>query len=123
MRGVVAATTVVLSSVAARPESVIAMLHGTTVATNAILAMNGVRTAVVTTRGFRDVLEIGRLRRPVLYDLSWSKPEPLARRRNRYELDQRITADARLTPSASADEVRALAARLRADEIEQWPSA
>ncbi|TMQ93650.1 hydantoinase/oxoprolinase family protein [Actinomadura soli] len=116
--GVVAATTDVLSSAGARPEAVIAMLHGTTVATNAILSMDGVRTAVVTTRGFRDVLEIGRLRRPVLYDLSWSKPEPLARRRNRYELGQRITADGRLDRPADEDEVRVLAARLRADGVE-----
>ncbi|MFI7108479.1 hydantoinase/oxoprolinase family protein [Nonomuraea sp. NPDC050227] len=116
--GVVAATTGVLSLAGARPEAVVAMLHGTTVATNAILSMNGVRTAVVTTRGFRDVLEIGRLRRPVLYDLSWSKPEPLARRRDRHELDQRITADGRLGPPASEDEIRALAGRLRADGIE-----
>ncbi|WP_242890999.1 hydantoinase/oxoprolinase family protein [Actinomadura litoris] len=115
--GVVAATTAVLSSAGARPEAVIAMLHGTTVATNAILEKNGVRTAVVTTRGFRDVLEIGRLRRPVLYDLSWSKPEPLAPRRYRYELDQRIMSDGRLDPPAGEEEVRALAARLRADEV------
>jgi len=115
--GVVSATIDVLSSAAARPEAVVAMLHGTTVATNAILSMNGVRTAVVTTLGFRDVLEIGRLRRPTLYDLSWTKPEPLARRRNRYELDQRITADGRLEPPADEGEVRALATRLRADGI------
>lgn len=116
-RGVVEATIGLLSSAGARPEDVTAMLHGTTVATNAILAMNGVRTAVVTTRGFRDVLEIGRLRRPVLYDLAWSKPEPLARRRHRYELDQRIAADGRLAPPADEGEVRGLAARLRADGI------
>ena len=116
--GVVAATTDVLSSAGARPAAVVAMLHGTTVATNAILSMSGVRTALVTTRGFRDVVEIGRLRRPVLYDLSWSKPEPLARRRHRYELDQRIASDGRLDPPAGEDAVRARAARLRADEIE-----
>jgi N-methylhydantoinase A len=116
--GVVAATTGVLSSASAEPEAVIAMLHGTTVATNAILSRSGVRTAMVTTRGFRDVLEIGRLRRPVLYDLSWSKPEPLARRRYRYELDQRIMADGRLEPPAGEDEVRELAARLRADGVQ-----
>ncbi|WP_439680947.1 hydantoinase/oxoprolinase family protein [Embleya sp. MST-111070] len=115
--GVVTATTDLLSSVDAEPEAVAAMLHGTTVATNAILSMSGVRTAVVTTRGFRDVLELGRLRRPVLYDLSWSKPEPLARRRHRHELDQRITADGRLDPPADDDEIRALAAKLRADDI------
>ncbi|MBO9523483.1 MAG: hydantoinase/oxoprolinase family protein [Nocardioidaceae bacterium] len=115
--GVVAATTAVLATADVEPEAVVAMLHGTTVATNAILSMDGALTAVVTTRGFRDVLEIGRLRRPALYDLSWSRPRPLARRRHRYELDQRITADARLTPPAAEDEVRALAARLRADGI------
>ncbi|WP_033288927.1 hydantoinase/oxoprolinase family protein [Amycolatopsis jejuensis] len=116
--GVVTATTAVLTSAGARPESVVAMLHGTTVATNAILSMSGVRTAVVTTRGFRDVLEIGRLRRPALYDLSWSKPQPLARRRNRYELDQRIAAGGQLEPPADDDEVRTLAKQLRADGIE-----
>ncbi|WP_236790936.1 hydantoinase/oxoprolinase family protein [Amycolatopsis sp. GM8] len=116
--GVVTATTSVLETAEAAPAEVVAMLHGTTVATNAILEMNGARTAVVTTRGFRDVLELGRLRRPVLYDLSWVKPVPLARRRHRHELAQRITADGRLDPPADAGEVRALAARLRADGIE-----
>ncbi|MFG1908789.1 hydantoinase/oxoprolinase family protein [Kribbella sp. NPDC048928] len=115
--GVVTATTDVLASAAVEPTAVSAMLHGTTVATNAILSMSGVRTAVVTTHGFRDVLELGRLRRPILYDLSWTKPTPLARRRNRYELDQRITADGQLDPPADADQVRALAKQLRADGI------
>ncbi|WP_326569384.1 hydantoinase/oxoprolinase family protein [Amycolatopsis rhabdoformis] len=116
--GVVTATTAVLDLAGAASSQVTAMLHGTTVATNAILEMTGARTAVVTTRGFRDVLELGRLRRPVLYDLSWVKPVPLARRRHRHELDQRITADGRLTPPVDDPEVRALAARLKVDAIE-----
>ncbi|MFI5610244.1 hydantoinase/oxoprolinase family protein [Amycolatopsis sp. NPDC051903] len=116
--GVVTATTGVLATAGAEPREVAAMLHGTTVATNAILEMNGARTAVVTTAGFRDVLELGRLRRPVLYDLSWVKPEPLARRRHRYELAQRITADGQLAPAADEAEVRGLAARLQAERIE-----
>jgi hypothetical protein len=116
--GVVTATTAVLDAAGAAPAGVAAMLHGTTVATNTILEMAGARTAVVTTQGFRDVLELGRLRRPVLYDLSWTKPVPLAPRRHRHELAQRITADGRLTPPADEADVRALAARLRADGIE-----
>jgi N-methylhydantoinase A len=116
--GVVAATTAVLAAAGAAPAGVTAMLHGTTVATNTILEMAGARTAVVTTQGFRDVLELGRLRRPVLYDLSWTKPVPLAVRRHRHELAQRITADGRLAPPADEADVRALAARLRADGIE-----
>ncbi|GLY43232.1 methylhydantoinase [Amycolatopsis sp. NBRC 101858] len=116
--GVVTATTAVLDAAGAAPAAVAAMLHGTTVATNTILEMAGARTAVVTTQGFRDVLELGRLRRPVLYDLSWTKPVPLAARRDRHELAQRITADGRLTPPADEADVRALAARLRADGID-----
>lgn len=66
--------------------------HGTTVATNAVLERSGPITAVITTRGFRDVLELGRLRTPALYDLDWQKPVPLARRRYRLELDERMSA-------------------------------
>ena len=64
--------------------------HGTTVATNTIIEMKGPRTALVTTRGFRDVLELGRFRLPRLYDLTWRKPEPLVERRHRYEVDERL---------------------------------
>ena len=66
--------------------------HGTTVATNAVLERSGPLTALVTTQGFRDVLELGRLRTPGLYDLDWQKPLPLARRRYRLELDERMSA-------------------------------
>lgn len=66
--------------------------HGTTVATNAVLERSGPTTALITTSGFRDVLELGRLRTPALYDLGWQKPVPLARRRHRLELDERMSA-------------------------------
>ena len=56
---------------------VIEVLHGTTVASNALLELRGVRTGLITTRGFRDVLEIRRLRMPRLYDLTWEKPPTL----------------------------------------------
>ena len=51
--------------------------HGTTVASNAILELKGARTGLITTKGFRDVLEIRTLRMPRLYDLAWEKPPPL----------------------------------------------
>jgi N-methylhydantoinase A len=81
--------------------------HGTTVATNAVLERSGPMTAVITTRGFRDVLELGRLRTPALYDLDWQKPVPLARRRYRLELDERMSARGEpvLAPDLSALEV------------------
>src|SRR5690606_4442179 len=66
--------------------------HGTTVATNAIIERKGVTVALVTTQGFRDVLEIGRFRSPRLYDLEFRKPEPLVERRLRLEVPERMLA-------------------------------
>lgn len=73
-------------------SAVVDFRHGTTVATNAVLERSGPTTSVITTRGFRDVLELGRLRTPALYDLDWQKPVPLARRRHRLELGERMSA-------------------------------
>ena len=66
------------------------VVHGTTVATNAILEGRGARTGLITTQGFRDTLEIGRLRYPRLYDLTWQKPTPLVPRRWRREIAGRL---------------------------------
>ncbi|HYU11426.1 MAG TPA: hydantoinase/oxoprolinase family protein, partial [Stellaceae bacterium] len=71
---------------------IIELLHGTTVASNAILEHKGARTGLITTKGFRDVLEIRNLRMPRLYDMSWTKPPPLVERRLRVEVDERINA-------------------------------
>jgi N-methylhydantoinase A len=71
---------------------VVEVLHGTTVASNAILELKGARTGLITTKGFRDVLEIRRLRMPRLYDLRWEKPAPLVERHLRLEVEERISA-------------------------------
>ena len=73
--------------------SLASLLHASTVATNAILERRGPLTGLITTEGFRDVLEIGRLRYPRLYDLSWSRPEPLVERRLRLGVRERMAAD------------------------------
>jgi N-methylhydantoinase A len=70
--------------------------HGTTVASNAILEQKGARVGLITTKGFRDVLEIGTLRMPRLFDITWSKPEPLVERYLRREVDERIDAAGRV---------------------------
>jgi N-methylhydantoinase A/oxoprolinase/acetone carboxylase beta subunit len=70
-------------------RDVIEVLHGTTVASNALLELKGARTGLITTRGFRDVLEIRRLRMPRLYDLTWEKPPTLVERRLRLEVKNR----------------------------------
>src|SRR2546430_4926157 len=66
------------------------VIHGTTVASNAILELRGARTGLITTRGFRDVLELRRLRMPRLYDLTWEKPPALVERYVRTEVTERV---------------------------------
>src|SRR4030088_2764563 len=66
------------------------ILHGTTVAGNAILEHKGARVGLITTRGFRDVLEIRTLRMPKLYDLTWTKPPPLVEAYLRQVVAERI---------------------------------
>jgi len=66
--------------------------HGTTVASNAILEQKGARTGLITTKGFRDVLEIRTLRMPRMYDIGWTKPPPLVARNLRRTVDERVNA-------------------------------
>lgn len=88
------------------------VVHGTTTASNTILQKVGARTGVITTEGFRDILEIGRIRTPTMFDLAWSKPEPLAPRRWRRGVRERISAVGEIvTPldeTQLVDEVRSL---------------
>jgi len=72
------------------PGAVLALAHGMTVATNALLERRGSRTALVTTQGFRDVLEIARQNRPALYDLTHDRPSPLVPRGLRFMVNERM---------------------------------
>jgi N-methylhydantoinase A len=74
------------------PENLTELVHASTIATNAILEFKGAKTALITTRGFRDVLEMRRLRIPVMYDLQYRKPPPLVPRRLRLEINERLGA-------------------------------
>ena len=92
--------------------------HGTTVASNAILEHKGARTGLITTKGFRDVLEIRTLRMPRLYDLTWTKPPPLVERYLRQVVDERIDAYGAVERALSpADAERAVDALL-AEKVE-----
>jgi N-methylhydantoinase A len=92
-RGIADGLAALLDDIGVAASQVVELVHATTVATNTILEGKGARTALITTKGFRDVLEIGRLRVPRLYDLNYVKPTPLALRRHRYELGERMLAD------------------------------
>ncbi|MDA0246527.1 MAG: hydantoinase/oxoprolinase family protein [Chloroflexi bacterium] len=95
-----------------------AVIHGSTVATNAILERRGAKTALITTAGFGDVLAIGRQNRPDLYALVPRKPAPLVPSQWRFEVAERVTAEgAILTPLDTAD-LDPIIAQLSADGIE-----
>ena len=99
-------------------DKIIELIHGTTVATNAIIERRGARTGLITTEGFRDLLEIGRLRLAKLYDMDQERPPPLVRRRWRFEVEERLDHRGgvrRPLDSASID--RAIAA-LAAENLE-----
>jgi len=74
------------------PSAISYIGHGTTVATNMIIERRGVPTGLVTTKGFRDVLAIGRQTRPALYDMAIRKPDPLVERYRRLEVSERLNA-------------------------------
>ena len=92
-RGIVEGLDAFLSGNQLNSDLISEIIHGTTVATNAILENQGARTALVTTRGFRDVLEFRRLRFPDLFSLDYTPPKPLVQRRHRFEVIERIMPD------------------------------
>jgi N-methylhydantoinase A len=93
---------------------VLRFAHGTTVATNALLQRKGADVAVVTTRGFRDLLEIGRQVRPAIYDLQQDAQPPLADRRHRLEVSERVGPDGAIIEPLTDDAIDAVLAEIAA---------
>jgi N-methylhydantoinase A len=96
----------------------IEVVHGTTVGTNALLERRGARTALVTTRGFEDVLAIGRQARPALYDLDAQRPAPLVSDGLRFGLRERVTAQGEVLDAPDERELLALLKRLERERVE-----
>ncbi len=93
--------------------------HATTVATNALLTKTGLpKAALITNKGFRDVLEIGRQKRPEIYNLFFRKPEPLVPRRLRFEVKGRILADGKVKEDLDERELKRLRERLLKNRVE-----
>ncbi|WP_254546154.1 hydantoinase/oxoprolinase family protein [Halomarina pelagica] len=99
------------------PDAIDDFTHAMTVSVNALLEGNGARTALVTTAGFRDVLEIGRQDRPSLYDLDAEKPAPLVPRRRRFAVDERATVDG-VEREVDPEAVREVAGEIEASGAE-----
>jgi N-methylhydantoinase A len=89
------------------------VVHGSTVATNAFLERKGARVALLTTKGFEDLLEIGRQERGSLYDLMWERPEPLVPRSRRFGVRERMDAKGRVITPIDLAAVR----KIRADHV------
>lgn len=101
---------VLLEKAGVQPHAVAHLLHATTVATNAIIQRKGARTALLTTRGFRDVLILGRQKRYETYDLHLTKPEPLIPREQIFEVTERVDYEGNvLKPLDQADLANAIA--------------
>ncbi len=101
-----------------RGSRVSQIVHGTTVATNAVLEGKGARVALITTEGFRDVLEIRRLRMPVLYDIRFRKPPALVPRRLRFEVSERIDHAGRIVRPLDVDAARATIDAILAERVD-----
>jgi len=92
--------------------------HGTTVATNMIIEGTGAHTALLTTRGFRDVLEIARQTRPHLYNYRIARAPPVVRRRDRHEVSERLDSAGNVLEALHLDDIDNIAEQLRTDQIE-----
>jgi N-methylhydantoinase A len=117
-RAVVEGVELLLSELKVNPLEVAEVLHGTTVGSNTILQRTGAKTGLITTRGFKDVLEIGRIRMPDMFDLTWDKPKPLVPRRHRLEVDERMAADGSVIRPLNEQELIDAVAQLKKDGIQ-----
>jgi N-methylhydantoinase A len=116
--GILAGIRAILERDGVRPEALGFVAHGTTVATNALLEGKGARTALVTTRGFRDLLEIARQKRPDLYDLQADTPPPLVPRDLRWEVRERLSAEGAVLRVLERDDVLAVLDATAGERVE-----
>ena len=116
--GVLGALEMAMSRYQVAAAEVGLLSHATTVVTNAILEESGARAALITTRGFRDVLELRRSARADLYDLFQDAPATLIPRRRRFEITERVGADGTVVTPLAENEIDALIAALQAARVE-----
>ena len=109
---------ILLTSSGVEPSRVRQIVHGTTLVTNALIERKGAVTGLITTKGFRDAVEIGREHRYDLYDLFIDLPEPLVPRYLRLEIDERTFSDGSIQRPVNPDEVRQRVDELLAQGVE-----
>ena len=117
-RAIVEGMAEVFDEASITPKDIRELRHGTTVASNAILELKGARVGLITSAGFRDVLEIRTLRMPRLYDLAWEKPPSLVERYLRQVVDERINANGVIERRPQRSEVEQVVRRLLDEKVE-----
>jgi N-methylhydantoinase A len=117
-RAVLEAIRAVLAEASLAPSELSLMIHGTTLATNAIIERKGARTALLTTEGFRDTIEIRHENRFEQYDVNIDLPAPLVPRRLRFPVRERVDARGRVLVPLDEGRVRVLANRLAEEGVE-----
>ena len=99
-------------------SSIKEVIHGTTIVTNTCIELTGSKVGLITTRGFRDVLEISRGRMPETYNLAWARPVPLVPRHLRFEVDERIGKKGEVIQPLNIDDVHTAIDKLVAKGVE-----
>lgn len=111
--GVINGIKKIVSQVGIKPAEIASLVHGTTVATNALLEYKGIRTALILTEGFKDILSIGRQDRPKLYDYFERRPEPFIPRHLRFEMPERTLYNGEILRPLEEEKVRGTAEKLK----------
>jgi N-methylhydantoinase A len=117
-KGIIIGLMEILQNLNLLPTAIEGVVHATTVATNAILEGKGAKTALITTEGFRDVLEFRRTRIPELYNLFYDKPPPLVPRRLRLEVEERIGPKGEIRKPLNEHSVRTALGRIKDAEVQ-----
>ena len=115
--GVIEGLKLVLEASGLKPQDIGVFIHGTTLATNALIERKGARTAFITTEGFRDIIEQGYEKRFDHYDLMIDRPVPLAPRTLRFEIAERIAADGTILVKLDESAVKGLSQRIIAEDV------
>ena len=116
--GVTTGTQQLIDRLSITPDSIKFFIHGTTVATNTLLERKGAKTALVVTKGFRDILQIGRQDRPDLYDWRIRRADALVPRRLRFEVEERVLYTGEVFEPLHEDDVEAVIEKLKEAEVE-----
>ena len=116
--GVVGAIDIALDQYSVERSSVTLLAHATTIVTNALLEEKGARVALITTRGFKDVLELRRSARADLYDLQQDSPSVLVPRRHRVEISERVNAQGEVTKALDESDIEPIIQTLKVWKIE-----